>query len=312
LQSRLRLIMVGLATGVVIPIGVEAVISYIKGERYSFERALIVLGAISIAVLVLLAIRISGRNLRASIDMSLLLAGLAVFGVGTADVADSAAGATRALAEAWGVVSLGLLIASLAIYSQVSARSGSALLLATRHTRQPTVIEQIQADSLLTVHRFDGYQEVDREVEDHCRQALDARDLQFIGYYVDGQCRFHVDALEAQALNPFFRRSSRAERRLMYERSGRQLDWLIENLDTYMQHLSGGILIRVVFDVEQGALYYCNIDEGTYLMGVTMIQDEVLTADEKIRNLANGLGHLPRGGAPGRRPIRQVTGGPTA
>lgn len=309
MQSRLRLIMVGLVTGVIAPISVEALIAYIKGENYNFERALIVLGVISLAALVLLAIRTSARNLRTSLDASLFLAGLATFGIGTASVADSADGASSVLGKAWGTIFLGILILALASYSHVASRNGSALLLATRLARNPKEIEQLNADSILTVHRFDDYQDVDREVEEHCRQALDPRDLQFIGYYVDGRCRFHIDALEAQILNPYFRRSSRGERRQAYERSGRQLDWLIKNLDVYMQHLSGGILIRVVFDVEQGALYYCNIDEGTYIMGVTMFQDEVLVADEKIRDLANELGHLPRGGRVGIRPIRQVTGG---
>ncbi|MFH0522029.1 hypothetical protein ACHBTE_33285 [Streptomyces sp. M41] len=294
----MRLTMVGLATGVIAPISVEALIAYIKGENYSFARALIVLGVISLAALVLLVIRSSSRNLRTSLDVSLFLAGLATFGVGTANVVDSAGDGSSALAKAWGVVFLGILVLTLAIYSHVVSRNGSALLLATRQSPAPKEVEQFNVDSVLTVHRFDDYQDADREVEEYCRQALDPQDLQFIGYYVDGRCRFHVDALEAATLNPYFRRSSRADRRLAYERSGRQLDWLIENLDVYMQHLSGGILIRVVFDVEQGALYYCNIDEGTYIMGVTMIQDEVLVADEKIRHLANELGHLPRAGAP--------------
>lgn len=303
--------MVGLATGVIAPISVEALIAYIKGENYSFARALIVLGVISLAALVLLVIRTSARNLRTSLDVSLFLAGLATFGVGTAYVADSAGAGSTALAKAWGIVFLGVLVVTLAVYSHVASRNGSALLLATRQSPDPKEVEQFNVDRVLTVHRFDEYQDADREVEEHCRQALDPQDLQFIGYYVDGRCRFHVDALDTPALNPYFRRSSRTDRRHAYERSGRQLDWLIENLDVYMQHLSGGILIRVVFDVEQGALYYCNIDEGTYIMGVTMIQDEVLVADEKIRHLANELGHLPRGGRAGLRPIRQVTGGPT-
>lgn len=45
--SRLGLITVGPATGVIAPIGVEALISYIKGENYSFERGLNVLDVIA-------------------------------------------------------------------------------------------------------------------------------------------------------------------------------------------------------------------------------------------------------------------------
>lgn len=311
MQSRLRIITAGLATGVIAPVGVEALISYVKGEDYSFKRALIVLGAVSLAALALFLIRIGGRNLRTSLDATLFLAGLATFGIGAARVAHSVLERSGAGVETWAVLFLGLVVLSLAAYSHLATKNGSALLLATRRTSRPAEIEQVNAGNVVMVHRFATHQEVDREVEAQCRQALDPRDLQFIGYYVDGHCRFHADVLDAEILNPFFRRTGRAERRQAYERTGRQLDWLIDTLDTYMQHLSGGILIRVVFDVEQGALCYCNIDEGTYLMGVTMIQDEVLVADEKMRNLANALGHLPRGGLPGVRSVQQVTGSST-
>ncbi|MBD0841486.1 hypothetical protein [Streptomyces sp. TRM68416] len=291
------------------PICVEALIAYIKGEAYSFVRALVVLGVISLAALVLFLVRASGKNLRTSLDAVLFITGLATFGIGVSYVADSAGASAVVLAKAWGTTFLGLLITITAGYSHIATRSGSALLLATRRVRRATHVEQYDVGAILIAHRYDEYQDADQEVEEKCREALHPQDLQFIGYYVDGRCRFHIDALEAPALNPFFRRSSRDERRQAYERTGRQLDWLVEQLDTYMQHLSGGILIRVVFDVEQGALYYCNLDERTYLMGVTMIQDQVLVADEKIRRLANELGHLPRSGPPGLTAIRQVAGG---
>lgn len=74
------------------------------------------------------------------------------------------------------------------------------------------------------------------------------------------------------------------------------MSWIVTRLDSYMRRLEGGILIRTVLDVEQGALYYYWIDRNVYLTGLTMDQSKVLVADEKLRTLVNAVGHLPRGG----------------
>lgn len=148
LQSRLRLLMVGLGTGVIAPICVEALIAYIKGEEYSFVRALVVLGVISLVALVLFLVRASGKHLRTSLDAVLFLTGLATFGIGVSDVADSAEASDIVLAKAWGLTFLGLLIAVTAGYSHIATRSGSALLLATRRARKATHIEQYAGQRL--------------------------------------------------------------------------------------------------------------------------------------------------------------------
>lgn len=87
--------------------------------------------------------------------------------------------------------------------------------------------------------------------------ALSPDDLHFIGYFVNGRCRFHVDILDDWQLNRFFRRSSRDERRRSYERVSRQLDLTMKRLSSYLRRLQGGILIRTVLDLKQGALFYC-------------------------------------------------------
>jgi hypothetical protein len=115
--------------------------------------------------------------------------------------------------------------------------------------------------------------------------------------------------LENDILNRFFRNFSRNDRRQTYELAGRQLAWTVQRLNTYLRRLQGGILIRTVLDVEQGALYYCWLDRDVYLIGVTMDQPRVLIADEKLRLLANSIGLLPRGGTyshPPQSSIQQV------
>jgi hypothetical protein len=126
-----------------------------------------------------------------------------------------------------------------------------------------------------------------------CRAEVNADDLHFIAYYVDGECRFHLDVLDNPALNRFFRGLGRDQRRSAYERAGRQLDWIMARLNVYMRRLDGGILIRTVLDVEQGGLYWYWIDRNVYLTGLTLDQLKVLVTDEKLRRLANSIGVLP-------------------
>jgi hypothetical protein len=82
----------------------------------------------------------------------------------------------------------------------------------------------------------------------------------------------------------------------------------MSRLNVYMRRLDGGVLVRTVLDIEQGALYYYWIDRNVYLTGLTMDQSKVLVADEKLRRLANALGRLPRGGTYSGEIIQQVVG----
>jgi hypothetical protein len=82
----------------------------------------------------------------------------------------------------------------------------------------------------------------------------------------------------------------------------------MSKLNVCARRLDGGILIRTVLDVEQGALYYYRIDRNGYLTGITMDRSRVLVTDEKLRRLTNEIGHLPRGGTYQAEPVQQVIG----
>jgi hypothetical protein len=196
------------------------------------------------------------------------------------------------------VVCLGLATTSIAAYAIYLERTGADVFLAVPkkdENRPAQLVRDAQRHQLLTT--LPSFSPGDEEVVTLCRDQLSADDVHFIGYYVNGDCRFHLDVLDSTTLNRFFRGLDRNHRRLAYERAGRQLDWVISRLNTYMRRLDGGILVRTVLDVEQGALYYYWIDQNVYLTGLTMDQPKVLIADEKLRRLANAIGHLPRGGS---------------
>ncbi len=162
----------------------------------------------------------------------------------------------------------------------------------------------------VTLTKYLSFDASDEEVVELSRAQVHPDDVHFLGYYVNGSCRFHLDVLDDPQLNQCFRGADREQRRSSYERAGRQLHWIISRLNIYVQQLDGGILIRSVLDVEEGGLYHYWIARNVQLIGVTMYQSKVLEADEKLRHLANAIGRLPRGGTPYQDTKRQIISSP--
>jgi len=289
---------------VAVPIGVEWLISYIKNEPYHLGRAAVVLGVAVLALILLWTLRLMGRRLSILLELAMVTLGLAITSTGILGlVARPEQRAELSLV----VVCLGLTITSTAGYTIYLEKTGVDFFFATPRTVQRGVVHHIGDSATQTVLiKFPLFSTTDDEVANLCRSQMNADDLHFVGYYVDGSCRFHVDVLDSPALNRFFRGQGRDQRRLSYERAGRQLDWIMSRLNVYVRRLDGGILIRTVLDIEQGALYYYWIARNVYLTGLTMDQSKVLVADEKLRRLANTIGHLPRGGPYPAEPIQQV------
>jgi len=292
-----RTLVTSVAVLVAVPICVELLISYIKSEPYSLVRSGAVLAGVAAVLVIVVALRSLARQLRLLLEFSLLVFGFVTTVAGVYTIVSEprdidVVGMT--------VCGLGLLITALAGYSIYVDRSGAEFYFATVETAMSRTSQRF-ADGghevLLTT--FPSYQPNDNEVAELCRAATDTGDLHFAGYYVDGRCRFSVDVLDDDALNRFFRGSDRTIRRAVYERAGRQLSWTMARLNSYLRRMDGGILIRTVLDVEQGALYYYWIDKNVYLTGVTMDQSKVLDTDDKLRRLANAIGYLPHGGTLG-------------
>ena len=297
-----RRLLASVAALVVVPIGVEWLIAYIKNEQYRLGRAAVVLGVVTLALVLLWALRFMARRLSLLLELAMVILGLAITSTGILSLvarADQRAGLSVI------VVCLGLTISGVAGYAIYLERTGVDFFLAAPKAIQKGTVHHIgDGEAILT--KFPSFSASDDEVANLCRSRMSADDLHFVGYYVDGICRFHLDVLDSPTLNRFFRGHDRDQRRITYERSGRQLDWIMSRLNVYMRRLDGGILIRTVLDVEQGALYYYWIDRNVYLTGLTLDQSKVLVGDEKLRRLANAIGHLPRGGSYPAEPMQQV------
>jgi hypothetical protein len=79
------------------------------------------------------------------------------------------------------------------------------------------------------------------------------------------------------------------ERRSEYLRMAATLkDW-VPAMDTNFERIDSGYLIRVVLDVQRGALYYFRIDARRFLIGVTVDQSVVLKADAAMVQLTQDL-----------------------
>lgn len=115
---------------------------------------------------------------------------------------------------------------------------------------------------------------------------VDPVDLQFVAYCRNGQVEFSADQFDDPQLGPYFQEISVAERRLFYQNMCRQFPMVVRKFGRISVSVTGGKIERLVLDVEQGALYYYRICPGEYLVGVTIDQRQVASADDKIGEIA--------------------------
>lgn len=119
-----------------------------------------------------------------------------------------------------------------------------------------------------------------------CRAALSPDDLHYVGLVERGTLRFAVDVFDDEALAPYFDLVHVAVRRRFHDTFAATLGAVANELGRIVWPLLGSRLARVVFDVEQGAIYFVQITDVTYLVGVTLNQSRVSHADRQLDALA--------------------------
>jgi hypothetical protein len=121
------------------------------------------------------------------------------------------------------------------------------------------------------------------ELVDHCKTAIRHGALHYVAYFVRGNCRFAVDVVDGNDLEPdFLLEGHSGGRRGELLRSGQQLNFIVSRLDKAVEAVRSGRLIRTVFNVTSGALYYFSVVPGEYLIGATFDTSMVLHADESM------------------------------
>src|SRR5262249_53963706 len=107
-------------------------------------------------------------------------------------------------------------------------------------------------------------------------------DLQLVAYCRNGQVEFSVDQFDDPQLGSYFQEISVIERRQFYRDMCRQFPMIAQKFGRISMLATGGRIERLVLDVEQGALYYYRVRPGDYLVGITIDQRQVASADDKV------------------------------
>ncbi|WP_155354624.1 hypothetical protein [Acrocarpospora macrocephala] len=274
------------------------VVTYITGESLSWGRAVILFVAFSLISVLLFGLPLFSRRLITSIAFVQIAAGLTIGVIGVAGMAATVAPdleRVRAIAAVLAIT--GPVVAAMAVIIVVLDSRG-VYLAAIPPPRLPSrdqILTSASGDEVLQ-RDYKGVRNAELALVEACRNAIDIRDVHYIAYYVNGVCGFHVDVLDHSSLDSYFRTTDREQRRDLYERAGRQIIVLNSQLDRGLKKIESGILVRTVLDVAEGALYYYRLNEGVDVVAVTLDQEVVLLADEKLHALLTPFQVLPRGG----------------
>jgi hypothetical protein len=122
-------------------------------------------------------------------------------------------------------------------------------------------------------------------VTDACLAALHPGYLHYVGIFQRGQAAWCADIFDAPALLPFFQRVTPWSRRRGYDRLMRQVNLQIRRFGQLLALVHSDHLVRLVLDVARGAVYVLPLHDDEYLLGVTLIQSRVDSADRKMREL---------------------------
>lgn len=180
----------------------------------------------------------------------------------------------------------GVFAFSAGVYLSPAVDSPSALGAGPR----PLAEERFTVNGAEAVlRRFAGFRSGTNRLVDVCRPHLHPVDLHYIAYYVDGECRFSCDVLDDPVVDRFSDQVTPDGRRERYLQQARYLNRLMVGLNTSFRDIDSGILLRVVLDVERGALYYYWIDEQRFVIGVTLDQEMVDKADRKMVHVVDGM-----------------------
>jgi hypothetical protein len=128
-------------------------------------------------------------------------------------------------------------------------------------------------------------EETDRLVA-ACVRAARPDDLHVVAYCSQGELPVLVDHLDHPSLSPFFTQIAVETRRRFYQGFSRELGTLAHRLNRTTSTALGGVLVRLVLDVEMGAIFFYRLRPGDYLVGVTIDQNQVRGADDRMAALA--------------------------
>lgn len=279
-----------LATSLLVPIIGELAIAIVKNEKFNLVRALAFVAIIGGCALALLFGRVRRMPLRLTMALFLTVCGVALsaFGFVLTLRPDTLTNDTVADVSGMIVLCVGLFIMSAGLLLLSDHRTRFAEELAGDEAATPAM-----AQPRYVLRKFGPYRPNTDGIVDLCKQAVGPDCLHYVAYYIRNECAFRLDVFEEPSVARFHGLVSPDERRAAYERYGVELHAMLNRLNTDFHEIDSGALVRLVLDVERGAIYYLVVhsETGRHLVGVTLNQDMVHVADTKLQRLVDEIRH---------------------
>jgi hypothetical protein len=280
-----RRLAVFLGASLLLPLTSEFVVSRIKNETYDFSLAaslVLIVGPVALLLYYAKPVRMTARLI---MSLGLMLCGLATTALGILLTSwDSLPAGRDRLWLSIPAIAIGLLVASIGALYFGRERHGMPAELPP--PAPPTDPTQVKID------RYPAFRSAAHTpLIDTIIARLSVDDLQYLAYYVDRTCVMTLDLLDHPKLGRFHEVIEPWQRRDEYGRQGRALHDLLNRLNEEFRPLNTGDLIRLVLDVERGAIYYYVVttDTGRFVVGVTLDQHKVHVADHKMALLVDDI-----------------------
>ncbi|MEV0898121.1 hypothetical protein [Actinoplanes sp. NPDC049802] len=118
------------------------------------------------------------------------------------------------------------------------------------------------------------------------RNAVARGSLQYAALFRGTDQLLEVDTFESNTVKQFLTRIPPQIRREFYREFGRLAERNVAELARVSAAATGAPLLRAVFDVEQGAIFYYRVGDDRHLIGMTLDQSAVAAADHHAAALA--------------------------
>jgi hypothetical protein len=277
------------------PIPLEVAVGFVRRDEYDYRRVLVIVATITVLAVAVLVLRGRQRLFgQYVIGFWLLLIGAALTVLGVLLTLRS----SNILAQPWLSGLDTVLGAAAPVVGVLLIISGAYLIVERRRRSKRELDLPLPPDIASTrtrplgAHTGATWQApgfTQSRIVDIARAHLSHVDLHFVAFFDPaGECRFYVDVFDDDDV-PVSHNLDSAERRTSYVRHGRHIRHLANQLNPRLADLQTGRLVRVVLDVEQGAIYLYDLGTVGFLIGVTLDQAQVDPTDWKMSLLANGI-----------------------
>ncbi|MBB5867039.1 hypothetical protein F4553_000418 [Allocatelliglobosispora scoriae] len=278
-----------LASSFVLPLLGEILLAVLNDEPFNFFRTALTALLLGFSAAILYASQAGRKLFQRARAAFLLFSGLAaaVHGFLLAAIPDVLS--ADMVQDIVGMTTLVLGLATFTIgwfYFRVEAPVAEAPSAEIPAQRRPLPIERLAFTKIPA--RFDGPKH--QQAFDACREALTLDRLHYVAYYEGGHRIFNVDVFDQ--LTKFAPiETTHAVRREQYNDYGPTIIDLLADLNTKFSVLETGPLVRLVFDVEQGAIYYYLVSSSPrlHVIGVTLDQEQIHRTDDDLEHLTDQL-----------------------